>query len=102
MVDIMSASYSIDSKADAKRCVFAFISMVTDLVRSDHPELNINDTNVTLRAGVANTVEAVVVINDRPRTSLFTITASVRYPVVTYKIIPTGSNLDDVLIEEVF
>ena len=40
MVDIMSASYSIDSKADAKRCVFAFISMVTDLVRSDHPELN--------------------------------------------------------------
>ncbi|MBN1983257.1 MAG: hypothetical protein JW795_17105 [Chitinivibrionales bacterium] len=102
MIDIMSASYSIASKADAKKCTRSFIAMVTELVRSDHPEININDTNVTLRDGIANTVEAVVVIKAKPYTSFFTITASVRCPIITYKIIPTGSNLDDISIEEVF
>jgi len=101
MIEVMSASYSIQTREDAVRCVKAFIEMATDLIKSDHQELNINHTNAILREGISNTAEACAVIREN-RTSFITITATVNYPVVAYRIAPTNDREDDVVIEEVF
>ena len=87
MIQVITSTYTVQNKNDAEQCARSFISSLTALVQSDHPQIILNDDNIDLRESIIKFARYTIPI-DNPKNKRFSITiiATVKYPYIIYRI----------------